>query len=107
MPTPHERRHDARLPLTRPAKVQCLTTGRYLAGRTRNLSAGGALLEIDHPSLLVPGQRLRVGVARTKQDVVLAAEEMTPATVVRSAGLRGTQTVAVQFDRRQQLALTA
>ncbi|MEX2215850.1 MAG: PilZ domain-containing protein [Phycisphaeraceae bacterium] len=107
MSSSSERRHDARLELTRPVKVKCLLTGRYLPGRSRNLSSGGALLEIDHPSLLVPGQRILIGVAQTKQDVLLAADEMAPATVVRSAGLRGTQTVAVQFDHRQQLAMTA
>ena len=107
MATTSDRRHDARLELSRPVKVKCLLTGRYLPGRSRNLSAGGALLEIDHPSLLVPGQRVMIGVAHTRQDVILAAEDMTPATVVRSAGLQGTQTVAIQFDQRQELALTA
>jgi hypothetical protein len=105
MTTPHERRRDARLPLDRPVKVQCLHTGRYLAGHTCNLSTSGALVEIDHPSLLIPGQRIKVGVAQTRQDVILKSEEMAQATVVRSMGHRGTQRVAIVFDQRQELAL--
>jgi hypothetical protein len=102
-----ERRRDARLPLDRPVKVQCLHTGRYLAGHTRNLSAGGALLEIEHPSLMIPGQRVKIGVAQTKQDVILQADQMAEATVVRSMGHRGRQTVAIMFDQRQELAASA
>jgi hypothetical protein len=105
MTTSQDRRRDARLPLDRPVKVQCLHTGRYLAGHTCNLSSSGALVEIDHPSLLIPGQRIKVGVSQTKQDVILRAEEMTEATVVRSMGHRGTQRVAVMFDQRQELAM--
>jgi len=106
MTTPCERRRDARLPLDRPVKVQCLHTGRYLAGHTFNLSASGALVEIEHPSLMIPGQRIKVGVAQTKQNVILQSEEMADATVVRSMGHRGRQTVAVMFDHRQELAAT-
>ncbi len=99
-----ERRRDTRLALERPAKIQCLMTGRYLAGRTINVSAGGAMLEVDHPSLLVPGQRVAIGMANTRQDVILRGDEMSEATVVRSVGLKGRQTLAVQFDQRQELA---
>ena len=98
-----ERRHDVRLSLERPAKIKCLMTGRYLAGRTVNVSAGGAMLHVDHPSLLVPGQRVAVGLADTQQDVILRGEELSEATVVRSVALKGAQTVAVQFDQRQAL----
>jgi hypothetical protein len=107
MSNPSERRRDARLPLDRPVKVQCLHTGRYLGGHTQNLSAGGALVEIEHPSLLIPGQRVKIGIAQTKQDVVLAKDDMAEATVVRSMGHRGRQTVAIMFDRRQELAASA
>lgn len=104
MTTAHDRRRDARLSLDRPVKVQCLHTGRYLAGHTTNLSSSGALIEIEHPSLLIPGQRVKIGVAQTKQDVLLQAEQMSEATVVRSMGHRGSQTVAIMFDQRQELA---
>jgi hypothetical protein len=99
-----ERRREARLEVSQPVKVQCLETGRYLAGRTRNLSTGGALLEVLHPSLLVPGQRLRVGVARNERQAILASRDMAEAIVVRSLGLGGSQNVAVCFAQPQQLA---
>ena len=86
-----------------PAKIKCLMTGRFLAGRTVNVSAGGAMLQVDHPSLLVPGQRVAIGMADTQQDVILRSEDMSEATVVRSIGVKGAQTVAVQFDQRQAL----
>lgn len=107
MPQREERRRDARTELDRPVKVQCQHTGKYMTGYTRNLSPSGALVQIDHPSLMVPGQRIKVGVAHTRQNVILKQQEMSPATVVRSMGLGGTQTVALQFDRKQELAASA
>ncbi len=98
-----ERRRAPRLDMDCRAKVHICDTGRFLAGRTRNLSASGALLEIDHPSLLVPGQRLRLGVAWSKRDVVLSADEMPQATVVRSLGMGSLQTVAITFDKAMSL----
>lgn len=102
-----DRRREARLPIERPVKLQCQVTGKYVAGRTSNLSDGGMLIVIDNPSLLVPGQRIKIGVQQTRQDVVLKAGQMTPATVVRSMGIGGRQTVAVQFDQRQRLSRSA
>jgi hypothetical protein len=102
-----DRRRQGRTPLQRPVKVQCLITGKYLAGRTSNLSDAGLLLELDNPSLLVPGQRVKVGIQQTRQDAVLKAKLMAGATVVRSMGIGGKQTVAIQFDQRQRLSKTA
>jgi hypothetical protein len=101
-----ERRRDARLAMARPVKLQCMQTGRYLAAQTQNLSSGGALLEIDQPSLLVAGQRLRVGVAWTSRQTVLHRDELAEATVVRSLAIGPRQSVAVCFDHRQELAVT-
>jgi nitrous oxidase accessory protein NosD len=102
-----DRRREGRFALDRPVKVQCLETGRYLAGRTINVSPGGALVEVAHPSLLVPGQRVKLGVSWVRQQAVLAARDMAEATVVRSLGLGPRQSVAVCFDQRQELAATA
>jgi hypothetical protein len=100
-----ERRRDARIPIDRPVKLQCCVTGRYLRGRTDNLSSSGALLEIEHPSLLVPGQRLRVGIAWNRGQVVLEQDDLAEATVVRSLGHGESQRVAVRFTQRQTLAI--
>ncbi len=99
-----ERRRDARVAVCRPVKLQCVESGRYLAGRTDNLSASGALLQVYHPSLLVPGQRLRMGIAWTDRQAVLEADRLVDATVVRSRGHGGFQQVAVAFAHRQELA---
>jgi hypothetical protein len=102
-----DRRRDARMPITRPIKLQCAETGRYMAGRTSNLSAGGALLEVDHPSLLVAGQRLRLGIAWQDSQAVLASDTLAEAIVIRSLGSGTSQSVAIQFARRQALAVSA
>ena len=101
-----EKRRDARIAMTHPIKVQCTQTGRYYTGITSNYSAGGALLEVAHPSLMVPGQRVKIGIAWNKRQAVLPAETMAEATVVRSLGLGATQRVALRFDHRQELAAT-
>jgi len=102
-----ERRIDARVALERPVKVQCAVTGRYVSGQTDNLSRSGALVAVESPSLFVPGQRLKVGIAWQRGQVVLDSREMADATVVRSFALGTHQHVALRFDRRQELAATA
>jgi hypothetical protein len=106
MPHANRRKH-ARLSLDRPVKLQCLTTGRYLTGRTRNVSGGGLLIEVDHASLLVAGQRLKVAVAWDRRQMVVERERMPQATVVRCLGHVRVQHVAVQFDRPVAHALAA
>ena len=98
-----DRRQGSRCPISRPAKLRCLQSGKYMAGRTRNISTTGALLEVDRPSLLVSGQRLAVGIAWTRRDNLLHHEHLVQATVVRSLGLGKIQHVALQFDLPQSL----
>ncbi len=104
---PIERRRDTRLRMDRPVKVQCEMTGRYLSATTRNISATGMLMEINHASLLVQGQRLRVGIAWNDHAALLPSSHMMQAVVVRSLGIDGRQHVAVHFDARQELELAA
>jgi hypothetical protein len=101
---PSDRRRDPRLEVRRPVKVHCLETGRYLAGTTCNLSPTGAMVEVAHPSLLVPGQRVRVGIAWTTRQTVLNNDDLVDATVVRSLGEGAAQFLAVRFAQRLQLA---
>jgi len=102
-----ERRRDNRILMDRPVKVQCEMTGKYLSAQMQNISATGMLMEIQHPSLLVQGQRLRVGIAWNDQSAILASNNMLQAVVVRSAGLGGRQHVAVHFDERLSLEMKA
>ncbi len=99
------RRRYPRAQLNRPVKLQCTRTGRYLSGQTCDVSAGGALIEVAQPSLLVSGQELAVGIAWTNRNMLLGESDMVPAIVTRSLGLGGKQQVAVQFSHYQQLQL--
>ncbi|MAE68121.1 MAG: hypothetical protein CMJ18_28055 [Phycisphaeraceae bacterium] len=104
--TDRERRRDPRARIARSAKLQCAVTGRYYQGCTQDVSSGGAMLEINHPSLMVVGQQLRVGIAWTNRHALIRRDEMIPARVTRSLGIEGRQRVAVQFETPQELALT-
>lgn len=102
-----ERRHDLRRQLRQPVKLHCPDTGRYLAGATANISSGGALLEIEHPSLLVPGQQVRLGITWNPRQNVLQQDDLLPATVVRSLGHGHRQSVAIAFTQAQSLPALA
>lgn len=99
------RRKDQRFELDRPVKIQCTQTGRYYGGRVVDLSPSGALVVLTNPSLMVPGQRVKLGIAWTSRQVVLDRAEMSEATVVRSLGRGSGQKVALFFDQRQDLKL--
>jgi len=102
-----DRRQSPRFPLARPVKLRCMISGRYYGGHTRDVSSSGVMTQLDTPSLLVPGQRVAVGIAEYERQPIIAADTMVEATVVRSLGLDGLQRVALQFDQRQQLAASA
>ncbi len=93
-----ERRIHPRIAVQMPAKLQCAVTGRYLTSTTCNLSRGGALLDVDHPSALVHGQRVRLGFALDARSPLLRRDDLVDATVVRSKGSGQQHTVAVCFD---------
>lgn len=100
-----ERRHDRRYVFDRPIKVQCDQTGlRYLSGQMVNFSAGGAMIEVEHPSHLQLGQEVKVAVARGPREALLAAEDALTGTVVRSLGCADTQHLAVRFHKPHRLA---
>jgi c-di-GMP-binding flagellar brake protein YcgR len=103
-----ERRRDPRISLSRSVKLRCDQTGaRYLAGLTRDISAGGALLQLDYPSRLTTGQRVQIGVVRYPQQPLLRHQELMEAVIVRSFGHGVTQHVAVAFKNKQALALAS
>ena len=106
----HERRTAPRVDADWAVKLSGPGGGlRYRAGRTRNLSAGGALLRLEAwpASLgggqLRPGQRVRLGVAdpaEVARPGVIAAERMIEATVLRRiVNHDGAEEVAVRFHR--------
>jgi len=105
--TSSDRRRDPRFPITRPVKLQCLTTGRYYGGHTRDVSSSGIMAQLSNPSLMVPGQRVKVAIAEHEREAIISADRLFPATIVRSLGMNGEQHVALQFDERQALAASA
>ncbi len=78
-----ERRASQRQDLARPCKTYVPRIGRYLAGLTWNVSAGGALLQLDRPAPIEPGDRLLIGVALKRRQPIFCSSEMMEAGVVR------------------------
>ncbi len=78
-----ERRASERLDLARPCKMYVPRIGRYLAGLTWNVSSGGALLQLDRPAPIEPGDRLFVGVALKRRQPIFCSSEMLEAGVTR------------------------
>jgi c-di-GMP-binding flagellar brake protein YcgR len=102
----HERRRFARQLIRQPVKVQCQLTGRYLGGQTEDLSAGGVRMWLSCPSLLVPGQRVKIAIDSAQRGLLQAAD-MVDATVVRSLGDGTGQHLAVHFDHTLAMAKSA
>jgi len=50
---------------------------------TWNVSSGGALLQLDRPAPIEPGDRLFVGVALKRRQTIFSSSEMMEAGVVR------------------------
>lgn len=92
-----ERRREQRVEVSRPAKVQCADTGRFLPAWVRNLSAGGALLELRTRTPLMGGQPIRVGIALGAHQAMLRNADLADARVVRSLSRDDVHQVAVQF----------
>lgn len=101
MPQVFERRTFPRLRITRSCKVFHLGTQRFLAARTADVSAYGALLRIDSPRTLQPGEELDIAVAWDGEPL-LPEEALKRATIIRTgpgalSDSERCQTVAVQF----------
>jgi hypothetical protein len=102
-----ERRRHERRPVERACKLIHPATLRYLAARTRDLSCGGALLELPHDRPLVVGDRIDVLVDWDSRGLV-SRGAMLAATVVRLDERDPEhQRVGVEFDRELGVILAA
>ncbi|MFP4144585.1 MAG: PilZ domain-containing protein [Phycisphaeraceae bacterium] len=100
-----ERRQDPRFMASCTVKLRTDQSGlRYLTGRTQNLSVSGALLELEHPAFLLPGQRVEMIVAWEPCTGLVRAEQKIEGTIVRNLRLDEKQYVALRYARRQPLA---
>lgn len=103
---PDRRRHE-REPLLRPCKLLHSPSLRYVAGRTENISVGGALLVVDGRRPIEPGDEVEVAIAISGEGI-LPGELMTPARVVRREPRRGgLAALGVEFLSGETLAVAA
>jgi c-di-GMP-binding flagellar brake protein YcgR len=92
-----ERRRHRRFGIERDGKVYSPDTRQYTPARTRDLSVGGAMLEVDAERPFSAGQRVDIAVASTT-DGIIRNESMVQAVVVRADALRGKkQVIAVRY----------
>jgi hypothetical protein len=101
------RRSSPREPVTRPCKMLHIPSRRYAQARTCNVSAGGALIELDMPRQLMPGEEVDLVIA-WRPAGVLDSGQMVRAKVIRSStGDSGRQMVALEFSEAGHTALAA
>ncbi|UCD74252.1 MAG: PilZ domain-containing protein, partial [Phycisphaerales bacterium] len=74
-----DRRESPRTAVKRPCKVYDPQARKYLAGTTCDVSSGGLLLRLDRPLGLGPGDRVSVGVAQTRRQMLLRTRDMVEA----------------------------
>lgn len=100
-----ERRVDRRIRTACPVKLRSDRTGlRHLAGWSRDVSAGGAMIELATSAALQAGDRVAVGLAVSPRQALIRSSQMVEAVVVRNLRHDGRQHLALRFSERQQLA---
>jgi len=83
--------------MDRPVKLRLPGGGRYWSGRSRNLSAGGALIDVDHPARLQVGEVVQVAIPHHDREAVISSDRLFEARVVRNLGHGGVQQLALCF----------
>lgn len=102
-----ERRQHERLEIKRPCKLLHARTLRYMAAKTRDLSPGGAMLELSHHRPMAIGDHIDLLVDWDETGIV-NTQTMLAATVVRLGvpeGLR--QRVGIAFTQEQAITMAA
>jgi hypothetical protein len=102
-----DRREHPRQSIERPCKVFRRGTQQYVAARTCDVSAGGALLEISAARPVVPGERVDVGVAWSRSPILLEDALMESHVVRVSPMGKNRQTIGIRFDRAISPAVAA
>jgi hypothetical protein len=98
-----DRRRHPRERMGAACKVYHAASGRYLAGRTRDVSRSGVMIELAPGPRLESGDALAVGMGAA---ALLGIGDLIAGKVVWSEGsganADGTRRVAVEFDRVRQ-----
>lgn len=92
-----ERRRNKRFSVARPGKAFRRSTQQYAPITSRNLSVGGALLEVQTQRPIGVGELVDVAIA-FRERPVLQSESLVSAIVTRAEPVQdGRQTVAVRY----------
>lgn len=102
-----ERRSHPRIPLERACKVFHRPSRTYLAASTCDLSEGGAMIRVDNPRVLNPGDEIDVLIAWSKAPVLQRSRAITGNIVRVPGSFARHQFIAVKFLKEQELALAA
>ena len=86
------------MPLTRPIKLRCESTGQYLPAEGIDASAGGVLLRLSTATHLPVGHHVRLGIGAPESHGLILADDMIDARVVRCLGHDDARYVALKFD---------
>ena len=92
------RRSSRRVAVEKPCKIHDPRTGRYIAGRTIDVSQNGILARLPQAGNLRPGDSVLVGVAMHDRQGLIQAKELMESRIVRMLHTEdGATTIAVQF----------
>lgn len=107
-PDGRDRRKHQRHPIERPAKLFCPKSGRFLAGRTQNISEGGVLVEVDAGETIESGDSVLMTVAFGDRFIV-PMSELVPCSVIRvkRTGTEHGATLAIAYDNAAESAMSA
>ncbi len=94
-----DRRQHTRRPTEHSAKLFCPKSGRFLSGRTRNISAGGILVEIGAPGWLSAGDAVQLTIAFGDRFIV-PMSDLVAGTIIRTRQTDNPeiQTLAIAYD---------
>jgi len=103
----NDRRSHRRFTVSRPGKVFRRTSQQYVPVSSRDLSFGGALLEIESDRGFGVGEILDIGLS-LKNTAVVASASLIPGMVVRSFAVgEHRQLIAVRYLQREAIAKAA
>lgn len=102
-----ERRRHPRLPVERSCKVFHHPSRTYLAASTCDLSEGGAMIRVDNPRTLRPGDEIEVMIAWSRAPVLQKSRAIAGSVVRVPGSFAKHQFIAVKFAKEQRLSLAA
>jgi len=99
-----DRRRERRRPVEQDCKLFHRPSRRYLPATTRNLSTGGALIEIHSNRPLAAGEAVELLIDLLGGPILLEGDPVTGTIVRIDSWDDDRQAVALRFDRAMPLA---